>query len=246
MKIVFLGTNGWYDTDTGNTLSILIETKKEYIVLDAGNGIHKLDRYVKKNKPIHLFLSHYHIDHISGLHTLLKFRFRQGMRIFGPPGLHRFFRTVINSPYTAPLRRLHMKTSLTQLGKGTALPVRAEYRKLLHSSRCYGYRFALEGRIVTFCTDTGMCHNLKRLAKGADLFIAECSFKRGQVNRRWQHLNPETAAKTARDAGAKRLALVHFDASRYTRIADRNASEKYAKRFFSRTVAARDGMTLYL
>jgi ribonuclease BN (tRNA processing enzyme) len=36
MKIIFLGTNGWYDTKTGNTVSILIVTKEHNIVLDAG------------------------------------------------------------------------------------------------------------------------------------------------------------------------------------------------------------------
>ena len=44
MKVLFLGTNGWYDTKTGNTTCILIETKKEYIILDAGNGFYKIDR----------------------------------------------------------------------------------------------------------------------------------------------------------------------------------------------------------
>ena len=38
MKIIFLGTNGWYDTKTGNTLSVFMKTKKEYIILDAGSG----------------------------------------------------------------------------------------------------------------------------------------------------------------------------------------------------------------
>ena len=77
MKITFLGTNGWYPTATGDTPCILIETKEHYIVLDAGNGIYKLDRYITENKPISLFISHFHIDHTSGLHTLAQFHFSQ-------------------------------------------------------------------------------------------------------------------------------------------------------------------------
>ena len=38
MKIIFLGTIGWYDTETGNTVCTLIETKREFIILDAGSG----------------------------------------------------------------------------------------------------------------------------------------------------------------------------------------------------------------
>ena len=47
MKITFLGTNGWYDSATGNTPSALIDTKDYYIILDAGFGIHKLNDLLK-------------------------------------------------------------------------------------------------------------------------------------------------------------------------------------------------------
>ncbi|HOW90640.1 MAG TPA: MBL fold metallo-hydrolase, partial [Elusimicrobiales bacterium] len=73
MEIIFLGTNGWYDTGAGNTLCVLIRTRRFDIVLDAGNGLGKLDRYVDGKKPVYLFLSHFHLDHVSGLHILLKF-----------------------------------------------------------------------------------------------------------------------------------------------------------------------------
>jgi len=70
MKIVFLGTNGWYTTPTGNTPCILIDSKDQYVVFDAGNGIYKLDKYITEDKPISLFITHFHLDHVSGLHTL--------------------------------------------------------------------------------------------------------------------------------------------------------------------------------
>jgi len=55
MKVIFLGTNGWYDTKTGNTPCVLIDTKTHYIILDAGDGIYKLDKYITTQKPIYLF-----------------------------------------------------------------------------------------------------------------------------------------------------------------------------------------------
>ena len=39
MKIHFLGTNGWFDTRLGNTLSVLLDTAKAYIVFDAGGDL---------------------------------------------------------------------------------------------------------------------------------------------------------------------------------------------------------------
>ena len=74
MKITFLGTTGWFDTNIGHTPSILIDTKKAYIILDAGFGITQATKYIKTKKPLYIFLSHPHIDHICGLHTLSLFK----------------------------------------------------------------------------------------------------------------------------------------------------------------------------
>ena len=87
MRVIFLGTNGWYDTDTGNTICVLIRTKDYEIILDAGNGLYKIDQYIpeRNKKPVYLFLSHFHLDHIVGLHTLMKFNFSQGLTIETKP-----------------------------------------------------------------------------------------------------------------------------------------------------------------
>ncbi len=50
------------------------------------------------------------------------------------------------------------------------------------------------------------------LSREADLVIAECAYQSGQGSDDWPHLNPETAARIAKEARAKRLAIVHFDA----------------------------------
>ena len=81
MQVTFLGTNGWFDTATGNTVSVLVQSEEYDIIFDAGNGIAKADRYITQKKPVFLFISHLHIDHIAGLHTLVKFRFKKGLHI---------------------------------------------------------------------------------------------------------------------------------------------------------------------
>ena len=43
MDIIFLGTNGWYDSPTGSTICTLISSEHYHILLDAGNGIYKAD-----------------------------------------------------------------------------------------------------------------------------------------------------------------------------------------------------------
>ncbi|MDD5449039.1 MAG: ribonuclease Z [Candidatus Omnitrophica bacterium] len=240
MKIIFLGTNGWYDTKTGNTLCVLIETRTEYIILDAGGGFYKIGRYVTGQKPVYLFLSHFHLDHVIGLHTLAKFSFPQGIDVYGPPGLKRFFRQIINKPYTMPFAKLKMDLRLHELNKKNSSPLDVKFKKLRHPVTCYGYRFSLENKIISFCTDTGVCKNLYHLAKGADLLISECAYKSNKEDNNWPHLNPRSASQMAKAAGIKRLALVHFDSNLYLTLKDRKKAEMEARSIFRNTFAAID------
>lgn len=71
----------------GNTASLLIETKKFNLIIDTGYGIGKLDQYIDYRKTTHLFISHLHLDHIVGLHTLAKFKFKKPLKIFVLKGM---------------------------------------------------------------------------------------------------------------------------------------------------------------
>ena len=245
MKIVFLGTNGWYDTQTGNTLCILIETEREYIVLDAGSGIWKLDRYINDDKAIYLFLSHLHLDHIIGLHILNKFNFTQGLTIIGQSGTRDFLNKIINSPFTIPMHQLPYRTEIYEIPEAQVItPLKFTFLPLKHSSECLGYRFEIEDKVISYCTDTGYCDNAVELARDADLLITECALKTGQSDEIWPHLNPKDAARIADEGNAKMLALVHFDASVYTTLDARKRAREEARKLFDKTFAATDDMEI--
>jgi ribonuclease BN (tRNA processing enzyme) len=246
MEIIFLGTNGWYDTDTGNTTCTLIKSAHHQILLDAGNGIYKADRYVDSDRPVHLFLSHFHLDHIVGLHTLNKFRFKKGLQIYGQPETEALLDRVVNEPFTVPLGKLPFKAEVHELPEGRhSVPFAVECRYLVHASRCMGYRLELEGKIIAYCPDTGFCDNAVELARDADLLITECSLRPGEVSPDWPHLNPSDAVRIARLSGAKRLALTHFDANRYQSMQNRMDARASVSDFKDLTIG-RDGMALYL
>lgn len=246
MKVYFLGTNGWFDTKTGNTVCVLVETKSEYVIFDAGNGLTKIASLIKQDKPVYLFLSHYHFDHIIGFHALNKFSFRQGIDVYGPPGLKLLFKRVMNKPYTIPLAKLKTKIRLHEIANLRVLPAGIECKPLRHSIVCYGYRLVAENKILTYCTDTGLCNNLYSLAKDADLFIAECSYLAGQNDAHWPHLNPESAGCAALKAGAKKLALIHFDANLYLNFRQRDEAVKKCRKIFKSTFACRDNLIMEL
>jgi len=243
MKVTFLGTNGWYDTATGNTVCILIETEQYDIVLDAGNGIHKLDRYISGRKPVFIFLSHFHLDHIAGLHILGKFKFEKGLTICGPEGTKKVLSVLISQPFTMPFSELDYRTDILELPvEREKLPFDITALPLRHSSLTLGYRFHIDGKTVAYCPDTGYCENALKLAFSADLLITECAYRPGQIVESWPHLNPETAARIAEEANVKKLHLVHFDASLYPTLANRQLAELTARRVFPNTVASLDDM----
>jgi ribonuclease BN (tRNA processing enzyme) len=245
MKIIFLGTNGWYDTKTGNTISILIVTKEHNIVLDAGTGFAKLDRYVSNSNPIFLFLSHFHLDHLIGLHTLIKFSFDQRLTLIGPKGTEKVLKALLRQPFTAPLASLSFETEILEMPESEGrFPFSVKGMNLFHPPLSMGYRFHLEGKEIAYCPDTGYCENAVTLAKGADLLISECSFLPGENSTDWPHLNPQSAARIAKEAGAARLALVHFDAAKYTTMELRKKAEQEAQKILPNTFACEDDQVL--
>ena len=248
MRVVFLGTNGWYDTETGNTICTLVDSDPWKVLLDAGNGIRRIDSPLgDRDHPAQLFLSHFHLDHVEGLHVLGRLELPGGLSVWGQPGTRRTLSTLIAAPFTVPCRNLPFPVRVGDLAEGThRLPFPVTCRYLPHSSPCFGYRFELGGRTIAYCTDTGPSEAVVDLARGVDLLIAESALKPGQESGDWPHLNPEMAIALARAAGADRLALTHFDAWAYRTLAEREGlREEFLESFPGLTIAT-DGLVLEL
>jgi ribonuclease BN (tRNA processing enzyme) len=244
MKITFLGTNGWYDTETGNTPCILIEARDRFIVLDAGFGFYKVKKIVSDDRPVSLFISHLHYDHLIGLHTLPTFKLAQGIDVYANKAIIKDLKAFLKRPYTSPPLILPSKIRFHAVKGNSSSPVNFETLKLRHSVTCHGYRFLIEGKTVTYCTDTGLCDNLRKLAKNTDLLITECAMAPGDKSPNIFHLTPEASASVAKEAGAKKLALFHFDPAKYPDLYSRKTAEDSARALFRDTTAANDGTTI--
>ena len=246
MRATFLGTNGWYASKSGNTVCTLLELPGCNVVLDAGDGFAKLDQFADLEKPTYIFLSHLHLDHVVGLHALGKFPFGKGVRLFCPKGTKRFLSKLAGHPFTMPFKDLPFSVEVRELAEGRHDfgKLRVEARKLVHSDTCFGYRFEIGGKTIAYCTDTGICENVYTLAENADLLICESAYLPGEAHAGWPHLNPESAAKIAAKTGAKKLALTHFDASRYTSLKQRKGAQTVARKVFPKTLSASDGMRI--
>lgn len=254
MNIIFLGTNGWYSSPTGNTACIVIDAEDHYVVLDAGNGIYTLDQHITEEKPISLFISHFHIDHTSGLHTLAKFDFKQGIDVYVGEGRTKDFETLVNPPFTVgyrpkPENIVNLKTDirLRELsGGGQQTPFRVAAVQQHHAYVDHGYRIELEGKTLAYTGDCGFTDASRELAKDVALLICECSNKKTVEPDRWGHFDPPQAATLAKESHVQQLILTHFGANLYTSLEDRRWAEGEAKKIFPQTIAAADGMTFTL
>ncbi|MFA6329846.1 MAG: MBL fold metallo-hydrolase [Candidatus Micrarchaeia archaeon] len=254
MRITFLGTNGWFATEKGNTICTLIETAGRYIVLDAGDGIRRLmESAPDQTKPLDIFISHFHLDHIIGLHQLNRFHYRR-IRIFVQPEGKRIVDFIVNKPFTDALESLpNVEVKELAIGRNKVSDGLGSYSVdvawLSHADPCIGFRFELldKGRkkVVAHCLDSGPCDAIKGLSAGADLMIAECGNLPGEgEDPAWPHMSPEIAAGLALEAKAKTLVLTHFAAHKYPAPKDRKAACKAAKEVFARTTCASDGLTI--
>ncbi len=244
-RAVVTGSSGWYDTEAGHTLSILLEYDEMDLVLDAGSGFAALDRYISCDRHLYLFLSHFHLDHICGLHVLNRFQSLPGLTIIGQEGTREVLKNFLHSPFTIPMERLPFPVEILEVpAESEKLPFKHRVAFLDHADPCLGLRLEHGGRSIAFCTDTGFCDAAVDLARDADLLFTECAWPPGFERPQWPHLNPEKAAAIAREAGAHRLCLVHFDAFNYPTREKRLIAEETAREIFSETVAGFDGMEI--
>ena len=243
MKIYFLGTNGWYDNKIANTICTFIDSKEGYVILDAGDGIYKAEKLLTEKKPVYLFLSHLHLDHISGFHIFTCFDKRE-THIILEKGNKELLENFVRHPYMNSLRN---DVVFHEIEEGECdISFHIQCLKLKHMDPAVGYRISLEGKEISYCVDTSVCDNLKKLSENSDVLITECSMRPGISNPEWGHLNPEEAAGIAKDAAAKKLVLTHFSAEGYDTLEKREEAEIVANKIFPNTILAKDDLIIEL
>jgi ribonuclease Z len=113
--------------------------------------------------------------------------------------------------------------------------------RVVHASELVGA--PRPGRTVVVTGDTRPTKSIRTIAAGADLLIHEATFGADEADRarRTGHSTARDAARIARDAGVRRLALTHFS-PRYAD--DPRALEREAQAVFPETIAAYDGLEI--
>lgn len=217
----------------GNTSSVQVAGDDETVLLlDAGTGLRRAGLALAgAGAPIHLLLTHLHMDHIQGL-GFFRPLFEPGreIHIWGPRSATLDLRTRLTrylSPPLFPVRIRDLDSNL-ELHDAPGEPWRigaftVTAANVLHPGPTLGYRVALHRASLGYLPDHepelgGLGGNPAwtsgyDLAVGVDLLLHDGQYTAAEYEQRvgWGHSSVAHAVSFAELAGVRRLALFHHD-----------------------------------
>jgi ribonuclease BN (tRNA processing enzyme) len=193
-----LGCGGWIPSATRETMCVLLRDGEHALILDAGSGLRRAPEYLDDVTRIDIALTHFHLDHVSGLAFLptlpaVPTIWAPGAWLYGRPSeeiLGPF------SPFAKTVRELEPSVRIGPFD----LAARHQPR---HWHPTAGLRV---GDRLALITDTAYDPGSAPFARGVGHLLHEAWGTEGDDG----DASAAEAARVARDAGAGRLTLVHM------------------------------------
>ena len=271
MRIKFWGVRGSTPTPQaenlrygGNTSCVEVRIGEQIYIFDCGTGFRVLGNQLKhefgdRQFHAHVFVSHFHWDHI------------QGMPFFRPlydnPGGHfsfhssnriRSLKQVMAEQMAAPyfpvnLNEMKAKQEFFDIDSGSVKledGVQLQTAWLNHPQGCMGFRLETKDGILVYATDNepgdaGFDKAVRKLAAGADVLIYDAQYlpEEYEARRRgWGHSHWREAVNVVMESGAKELILFHHDPEHTDVIVDKVVQE--ARNYYPKVRAAAEGMEI--
>ncbi len=243
----------------GNTSCVELEGCNDVVLFDGGTGLRAagLDIATRPASRIHLFLTHFHWDHI------------QGIPFFAPLFDAANHVTIYSSPYSAPLRKslrgsmkapyfpigfedFAARVELVDIGDGVGLNgVSIRAFEVNHPQGACAYNVSCPGTRFIYAPDRE--HGDARLdavfaeeARGATALVLSSQYTPEEYKRHrgWGHSTWLESARVAREAGVQSLVLFHHDPSHADEELRRIEAD--ARREFADTFMAKEGWAFEL
>ena len=259
IKIKFYGTRGSFPSFGddrrvfgGNTTCLVLSLGGKKIMVDAGSGAAEAIRDLRNEKELDLFVSHLHLDHISGIVTLIPAFSGRKLNIYGKarsgvPVSDAVFR-LMSAPFWPVSPDKFGCAEFFDLPASLELgDVKVDTMESNHPGGATVFRFTYGGKSVVtaldFCHLDGYAEKLEKFARGCDILIYDGAMSESEfaIHSGWGHSTAKAGAKIAKECGC-RLVVTHHgtDAS----DAELLSMEKKTQREYENSVFARDGMTV--
>jgi ribonuclease BN (tRNA processing enzyme) len=221
--LTVLGCAGSAPGPRAATSGYLLEADGFLLGIELGHGV--LAELAAVRDPLALdalLFSHLHPDHCADFSALTVMRRYQ----LNPSRDTRKHRLPVYAPREAPDRfaaayspnaaerateDLHDVYEFHPLAEGKVHigPFEIVAATALHPCEAYSFRIIHGGRSLVFTGDTGVSPVLDRLAKGADVLLAEASWTHAADRPTDLHLSGVEAGRLAQAAGVGRLLVTH-------------------------------------
>ncbi len=214
MKLVLLGTGGYYANELRHTACLVLP--EIGVVLDAGSGMFRLGEY-RATDRLDVFLTHAHLDHVVGLTYLLDVLPEDVQRrtiVHGEAEKLEAIRTHLFSQPIFPLMpafRMQPLANEVSIGGGGKLV----HFPLAHPGGSVGYRLDWSDRSLAYVTDTRATADAAYLEhiRGVNVLVHEAYFGDSMDEKAelTGHSCLSTVAQLAAAADVGMLVLVHVD-----------------------------------
>jgi len=216
--LTIVGCSGSYPGPESAASCYLLEAEQDgrtwRILLDLGNGaLGQLHRYVDPLTIDAVVLSHLHADHcldLCGYYVMRKYHPtgpQPRIPVWGPAGTPERMARAYDLPVDPGMTE---EFDFREHGAAVEVgPFRVEPHEVVHPVAAFALRVTAGGRTLVYSGDTGPCAALDDVAAGADLLLAEASFRSGADNPPDLHMTGADCGRTASRAGVGRLVLTH-------------------------------------
>ena len=215
----------------GNTSCIKLASGDEYLVIDAGSGIMKLQEELRQKPPrtVNILISHLHLDHISGIGTFdPAWDKGRGVRIFTRSRDARPMDEQICGVFTPP----YWPVSLKDIGAIEAVRLEADVPCKIGKFTVTGFEAVHPDKTISFHITDGVktfvhlldselygmdsqaLYLIKKYCSGADVVVFDAAYScEDYYNNRkgWGHSTIEQGVKLARELNNKLTIFAHFD-----------------------------------
>jgi phosphoribosyl 1,2-cyclic phosphodiesterase len=273
MRVKFWGVRGSTPTPQaenmrygGNTSCVEVRVGEQLYIFDCGTGFRVLgqqlqEEFAEKKRPLsaHVFVSHFHWDHIQGIPFFRPLYDRADSQfLFHCSSRTRSLKQVMDEQMASPyfpvnLSQMQAQQKFYDIDSGRlnledGVQIQASW--LNHPQGCMGFRMETKDGVLVYATDNepgdaAFDKSVRKLAEGADVLIYDAQYlpeEYAAEKRGWGHSHWREAVNVVMESGAKELVLFHHDPDHTDVVIDKIVHD--ARNYYPKVRAAAEGMEI--